>query len=398
MPSTSMPTPISRPPHYLYDPQETLAHFRTRQQHAYAAGRRAWRERLIKAQLLPFYEALVGYVGQNQYAWVKEQTLADEFEVHVATIKRWLAKLEDAGLIRRQRRFATSSLTFITAYDAVGQEIKNTDNLHEKHQEIEDYRQKDELCVARKNAPTFGAFLPPDSINSAHLTDGSGGASATPDNEGHATATLLQREGVTDYYLLPAIDRTPVTELQAISAYLDRQHNVRDRPRLFAWLASRRFGAQLLQGHDGSARKHHPTPRHHRLLHHQSACDGTAGGSASPTAECRAETPLTGAAAELRTTWERVLAHLQQVLPPAVFTTWLADTALLALDDQAVIGTPQVFARDVLCSDHLPLLQQALQTVVQRSIDVTVVVDSVSPGAAFVTHQSRGGRTSYSPS
>ena len=115
-------------PQYVYDPHETLDQFRTRQHQAYAAGRRAWRERLIKAQLLPFYEALVGYVGQNQYAWVKEQTLADEFEVHAATIKRWLARLEDAGLIRRQRRFATSSLTFIMAYADTADRTYDTDN------------------------------------------------------------------------------------------------------------------------------------------------------------------------------------------------------------------------------------------------------------------------------
>ncbi len=376
MPAYSMTTVTSPPPHYLYDPQETLEQFRSRQKQAYAAGRRAWRERLIKAQLLPFYEALVGYVGQNQYAWVKEQTLADEFEVHVATIKRWLAKLEDAGLIRRQRRFATSSLTFITAYDAVGQEIKNTDNLHEKHQEIEDYRQKDELCVARKNAPTFGAFLPPDSIKTAHLILGGGGATSSTDGQGDATTELLQREGVNDYYLTPAIDRTAFSELQAISGYLDRQRNVRDRPRLFAWLASRGFGAQLLNGRARSAQDCRPPARHQGQRKHRAADAGTAGRSTSPTAAWRAEMPPTGDAAELRRTWTQILAHLQPMLLPDVFATWFADTALLALEERAVVGTPQVFARDVLLSEYLPLLQQAVQAVVQRFVDVVVVIDS----------------------
>ncbi len=376
MPSTSMPTPISRPPHYLYDPQETLAHFRTRQQHAYAAGRRAWRERLLKAQLLPFYEALVSYVGRNQYTWVKEQTLAEQFAVHVATIKRWLGTLIDAGLIRRQRRFATSSLTFITAYDVVEADITNADNHHETYQEKEDYRQTDAGVVEREDAPTFGANVPPESINTDHLTVGGGDATSSTDGQGDATAELLQREGVNDYYLTPAIDRTAFSELQAISGYLDRQRNVRDRPRLFAWLARRGFGAQLLNGRARSAQDCRPPARHQGQRKHRAADAGTAGGSASPTAAWRAEMPPTGDAAELRRTWTQILAHLQPMLPPDVFATWFADTALLALEERAVVGTPQVFARDVLLSEYLPLLQQAVQAVVHRFVEVVVVIDS----------------------
>ncbi|MDP9314594.1 MAG: helix-turn-helix domain-containing protein, partial [Chloroflexota bacterium] len=238
MSAYSMSTPVS--PHYLYDSQETMEQFRARQQQAYAAGRRAWRERLIKAQLLPFYEALVGYVGQNQYTWVKEQTLADEFEVHVATIKRWLAKLEDAGLIRRQRRFATSSLTFITVYDRYDDDTTHADGqcvTTHNDREPAVHRQNEAAHTGATAAPTLGAKMLPDSIKNDHLT--SVGGTNTPKHHimSPEIQQILTREGVTDYVLAPLIQQKTVPELQAISGYLSRQHNVRHRPRLFAWLA-----------------------------------------------------------------------------------------------------------------------------------------------------------------
>jgi predicted transcriptional regulator len=358
-------------PHYLYDPQETLDQFRARQAHAYALGRRAWRERRIKAHLLPFYETLVGYVGQNQYTWVKEQTLADEFAVHVATIKRWLAKLEEAGLIRRQRRFATSSLTYMTAYDATQVPIKNTDNLHKiqnKAPEKVDYRQEEAASVARKNAPTLSADLPPDSIKSKNLTVGGSGTPNTQRQPVDAAAELLQQEGITDYYLLPAIHGKPVDELRAISTYLDRQRRVRDRPRLFAWLASRDFGRQLM---NGRRRLEHDDQRAARQCQHRSFAESP---RAIP-APHQAARPQRDIDDVLQRTWQDVLHQLQQAVPPDTFTTWLADTRLLALDDRAVVGTPHVFARDMLCATYLPQVQHALAAVLQHAPGVTVVVD-----------------------
>ena len=100
-----------------YDVTETLDAFRRRQQRAYQAGQTAWHENRIPLRLLPLYERLIRYVGANAFTFVEVATLASEFRVHLATMKRWLAALEDAALIRRQRQFARSSRTFITAYD-----------------------------------------------------------------------------------------------------------------------------------------------------------------------------------------------------------------------------------------------------------------------------------------
>ncbi len=378
MPASSMTA--SAVPHYVYDSHETAEHFRARQRLAYAAGRCAWRERLIKAQLLPFYEALVGYVGQNQYAWVKEQTLADEFAVHVATIKRWLSKLEDAGLIRRQRRFATSSLTYITAYDAGNAGINDTDNLYEKHQDKKDYRQTGVPSVGRKNALTLGAKTRPDSIKDDQLNDGGGSVPAVEEPE-HVTHELLHQEGLSDYYLVPVIQQKSPAELQAISSYLDQQRNVRDRQRLFAWLASRDFGAQLLRGGSEPASSRPASKqRTHRRAQPREAGQARSMRSSRRDAGHCPTTPARAGAEDLAQIWQQVIAQLQPVLPPDAFATWLTDTTLLALDDRAVVGTPHVFARDVLQSEYAPVLAQAAQAVLQRSVEVVVVVDHAPAG------------------
>src|ERR671933_231147 len=104
--------------HLRYDPQEPLPAFRERQRHAFQVGKAAWRDAQITAQALQLYEELVRFVGANRFAWVKEATLADELRRSASTIKRWMQQLVDAHLIRRERRFGATSLTYITAYDA----------------------------------------------------------------------------------------------------------------------------------------------------------------------------------------------------------------------------------------------------------------------------------------
>ncbi len=364
-------------PHYTYDPAETLDLFRARQARAFGAGRRAWRERLIKAQLLPFYEALVSYVGQNQYAWVKEQTLADEFEVHVATIKRWLAKLEDAGLIRRQRRFATSSLTFITAYDDEDGQVENTDNqiTTPKQEDVlqDDYRQDREVPNGGRNAPMLGAKMHRDSINNEKLMLVGGKESAKQQLLSPEIRQILTREGVMDYALAPTIQQKPFVELQAISGYLSRQRNVRDRPRLFAWLASRDFGAQLLHGRRST--------RGSTCVDVQTAAmpQVTQVSVNSPIGE---NTPTSGASStsccQNQALWQSVLTTLQRDVPPAEFATWLKDTALLDVDHEwqiAVVGTPNVFARDAVQQCYIPPLSTELSAHLHQSYAIHVVVD-----------------------
>ena len=103
--------------HLRYDAHEPLPAFRERQRQAYQAGKSAWRDSQITAQALQLYEELVRFVGANRFAWVKEQTLAGELRRSASTIKRWMQQLVEANLIRRERRFGATSLTYITAYE-----------------------------------------------------------------------------------------------------------------------------------------------------------------------------------------------------------------------------------------------------------------------------------------
>ncbi|PLS78843.1 MAG: hypothetical protein CYG59_16330 [Chloroflexi bacterium] len=156
-------------------------------------------------------------------------------------------------------------------------------------------------------------------------------------------------------------------ELQAISQYLDRQRNVRDCRRLFAWLASGNFGAQLQHGRvQAEQRSPHRTNR--PATKKKIACKWHHCGWFIGNSSCGPRTRTSWSARhQIQPVWQSILDHLQQQLPPDIFATWIADTILLALDDQMVVGTPQVFARDVLQSKYLPVLHQVLQRVLDRT-------------------------------
>ncbi len=74
--------------------------------------------------------------------------------------------------------------------------------------------------------------------------------------------------------------------------------------------------------------------------------------------------------------WEAVCATLQQRLDDGAYATWIADTHLLDVDDdRAVIGTPNVFARDQLATAYLASLSDALREHLGHSVTVEVVID-----------------------
>ncbi len=387
--------------HCLYDPHETLDQFRSRQAHAYAAGRRAWQERLIRGHLLPFYETLIRYVGQNQYTWVKEQTLAAEFAVHVATIKRWLAKLEAASLIRRQRRFASSSLTYVTAYDQEqGERQVNTDNRYSHHTPDQrrqpseqvpivegevvnsDYRQTSVGKGGTLDAPTFGADLHPDSIKSQHLS--SVGGDTDPHTQ--AVAAVLDREGVSNFVVAHRLHQLDWAELHAVQHYLNHQRNVQDRPRLFAWLAMHGFGAQLLRGAQRKRQRTNAAPAARDPLQYvtgplapliQGHTPADPPPDQPPAAPLVREQPGSPFAPPPPELWSTVLATLHDACSATAWTTWLEPTALLELTDTtAVVGTPNVFARDTVRDHYRALLEAAVQTCLGQARTVEVVIGS----------------------
>jgi predicted transcriptional regulator len=397
----------------VYNITETQAEFQARQRHAYNAGRQAWQERRMPAYLIPFYEALVERVGANNYTWVSEETLAEVFQVDVSTIKRWIARLVRAGLIRRQRQFATSSRTYITAYDPATmlldgeaatitvaelqttriEDVQPSDDQLTMHTAAQEDQEPptEGVSFRRRYEPSFGAHLRPDP-NTDHLNLGSGGKHYAPGSCSTApdVIRILEQEGVHEFYLAPVLRQRPVAELTAISRYLDTQHNVRDRAKLFAALACRDFGAQLLAGRKQQApqrRVKHPIPA--RSDDHLKYVSGSLApyiqGGGAPHAEsvpAASDTPTLSALAHPDPSgtaeahvWQQIRDQLRHALPASEFMTWFDQAVLLDLDARrAVIGTPNIFVREHVEEHYQDCLGAAFQALYGPGVRVQVVI------------------------
>ena len=170
---------------------------------------------------------------------------------------------------------------------------------------------------------------------------------------------VLEREGVADFILAPQLAQQAAGELQAVSRYLDTQHSVRDRPRLFAWLATHGFGRQLLAGRTGRTGGTARMPRR----------KGPSRRAAPPPAP-PARPPTPHAAV-----WDDVRDRLRADSAAAEIQVWLDDLVLLDLTGTAaIVGTPNVFVRD-LVQPHAAALAAGLAQVVGHRVDVTAVVD-----------------------
>lgn len=382
------PTSASTAP--LYDPHETLDQYRTRKRRAFAAFAEAAASGRVKRRLRWFYDDLVDRVGANRYAWVSVATLAAAYAVDEATIKRWLCALEQAALIRRQRRMGASSLTYLTAYDQCNQEhvleehrceVLTSDHQYDQHQPVEKphtYRQAAKgSFFGPADAPPISAEMRQDSIKCRHLTRSVGGPprpreqhGTTPGDAGANAAVdpqieaLLEQEQVADFMLAPQLRRRSLRELQAVSQYLTTQRNVRDRARLFAALVREGFGARLLTG-QGAAK---PGKRGRRPAP-----------SPAPNSYAAAPTdPSISIPSELAALWRCTLTALRATIDLPAWETWLRDTQLVALDgDLAVIATPTVFSRHQLAQDYLPLIAAALATESGQEPRVELVIGTV---------------------
>jgi hypothetical protein len=395
-----------------YDPNETYEQFCQRRQYALEQGRQAVRERRISGNLYLCYEYLIERVGANRYTWVSEDTLAEVFQVDASTIKRWMAKLVRAGIIRRQRQFATSSRTYITAYDpatvAPDDTVQPPSEPNAEHQanaqEVEDKAnaatQEDQGTITeavsfrRTVAPTFGADLPPNTIKVQHLNPGGSGAGSPRKSQRVVPEIrlLLEREGVMTFYVAPQIQHIPLDELRAVSRYLDQQHNVRDRARLFATLAVSGFGALLLSGQaqrpaPAAQKAGRPPKAGQRPDDHLKYLAGPLapyikGGppqaDPAPAVSEPGPSPTDHAAppsATLAQTWQQALDTLRQALPAREFQTWFDQTALMDLDDaRAIVGVPNTFARETLTRCYQAQIAQALHASCGRSVPVQIEI------------------------
>ncbi len=183
-------------------------------------------------------------------------------------------------------------------------------------------------------------------------------------------------------FITPLLQQKPLDELRAVSRYLDQQRNVQDRARLFAWLASRDFGAQLLQGRAPSTKPRSSravaTNLHTYVSGELSYLIQSGAADRTPSEVATGEEPNGSDikdAAALKQTWQAVLDDLRQQLDPAEYATWLEPSSLVALTpDQAIIGTPHIFARDTVQQRYQTELAVALSQTYGRPLDVQIVI------------------------
>ena len=417
-----------QPAHLRYNPHETLAAFQARQRHAYQAGKAAWREGRINAQALQLYEELVRYVGANTCAWVKEETLARELGRSVSTIKRWMQQLVQAHLIHRGRRFGATSLTALTAYDPAGP-TQEPDDVGDDAQRmipaagatagdaivaqdhagdgvgqdgdgpVADGPPKVGATTTPPSAP-LGAAAPPtarpalffepsgepsisslvrrDSIKTSQLSHGGGGTDTpvTPEQGVAETATTLrlQAEGIVDITVLNELHACPLAQVDAVIRYV-AQCRTRDDPRrpgLIVHLLRRGFA---LRPH----RRRPATSCAARARRHAGVDPIATPGAAAAAAGVSAHQGP-GSATEPRDTtlgplWQQADAHLAAQLDPEAFETWIAPSRLLAVEgDTAVLGTPNVFVRDMIATHYRPVVEGALRVVFGRPLVLELVI------------------------
>lgn len=176
---------------------------------------------------------------------------------------------------------------------------------------------------------------------------------------------LLERENVN-----PAILTKSITEdhIQAWIVEADaRQAEIKDRA---AWLA---WGIR-----SGWMPQDHPKLPPSNLLNQRSS-------AASPSLPSSPSSPMIAAQGGIPEPaipqspdiWQIALDQLRQHLPYSEFETWIKETSLIQVaEQQAIVGTPNIFARDKLTEIYAPLIADTLHTLLGFPVQVAVVLDS----------------------
>lgn len=77
--------------------------------------------------------------------------------------------------------------------------------------------------------------------------------------------------------------------------------------------------------------------------------------------------------------WQAALGDLQLQLPRSEFDTWVKETTLIDLEDnQAIVGTSNIFAREKLEGRYVAPIQHTLHTILGYPVEVQVVIGNSS--------------------
>jgi chromosomal replication initiator protein len=82
--------------------------------------------------------------------------------------------------------------------------------------------------------------------------------------------------------------------------------------------------------------------------------------------------------------WQAALGDLQLQIPRSEFDTWMKETMLVDLEDnQAIVGTPNIFTRDQLVRKYTDPIRNTLNSILGYPVQVQVVIGTSGDGAVI---------------
>lgn len=383
----------------LSDSHRDITDYNARRSYAYAIGEERALQRAISADAFLFlYKELVRLCKDRTYCWAGVDWLAQRLATSQGTVKRWLTQLVATGLIRRKPRpggdTALTSIPALAAYD----EHAGASRSHRGSRFDDEPLPTADVSVTHPHGtpPAEASFFVPneritlesnDGSTLSHLTvkkldpnHGSVGyglgnveSSRKPDYAAGASKSpvmgRLIEAGVADPGVLQELDRTPLAEIDAICRYVAAQPNCYNPPGLIVALARSGSGAVLLRKSGTAAARRRSTRR--RTTLRQSEMSAAAPGNEHGTPEAQIHP-----AGEWSELWSAVQTHLAERVPASEFAAWLQETHLVAYrEGRAIVGVPNVFARDKLGITYGSAIAEALRTATGTSPTLEVVID-----------------------
>lgn len=380
------------------EPEQVRNDYAARRTYAYGVGEALALQRTISADAYLFlYKELVRLCKDRTYCWAGVAWLAQRLQTSPGTVKRWLTQLVNAGLIQRTPRpGGDTALTSIPALQAYAEQIRTEQPPAQPRRSMPN-EALTEWHVPSPPAiqPTEASFFAPAERIKAESRAGSTSSRHTlkkPDpNPGpvgfgssrseHVPAASLPRPvadapgvrrlveaGVADPGVLQDLAAMPLAEIDAICRYVAQQPHSYNPPGLIVTLARTGLGPALLRRRERSTKR-------------RSAAGAVSAPRASGNPPCQA-TVAPGTAvqettepSEWSTLWSTSKQLLAERIAAAEFTAWLDATQLIAWDGgRAVIGVPNVFARDALMSTYQSSIAEVLHTLTDTAVTVEVVI------------------------
>lgn len=372
--------------------------YNARRAYAYTIGEEHALQRTISADAYLFlYKELVRLCMNRTYCWAGVDWLARRLQTSQGTIKRWLTQLVSAGLIQRKPRpGGDTALTIVPALQAYDQQVRVDQPPTHPHV---NKRTPETVEVHVPLPQAIRQFEPPFFVPDERIKAESGAGSTVSHHtfkkhdpnpglvgvgtvaseqvrpthmscpvDGTPTVRRLAQAGVADPSVLQELSTRPLAEIEAICRYVAQQPHSYNPPGLIVALARTGLGPALLRRREPSAKRRGGVGR-------RSAPRSTGSVSCPAPMEPVAVTQGTAEQSERSALWVAAKQLLAERTSATEFAAWLDVTQLVAYrDGEAIIGAPNVFARDTLLSTYQSSIAEVLRTLTSTAVTVEVVI------------------------